>query len=168
MGDTNCDILKVPFSSDTKRLDEIHNLYSLHNINTKEYTRVTSSSKTLIDHMLTNTSDRVKSHGVIHMGISDHSMSYVIWKSTHESSSRTINFRKLTGIDLDSFSEDLSKQPWHEILESESIDKALDKWEHLLMMVVNKSMPLRSKRVRSKKSPWMNSDIIKLIRERDM
>ena len=111
MGDTNCDILKVPLSAETKRLDEIHSLYSLQHINTTEYTRVTSSSMTLIDHMLTNSPERVKTQGVIHVGISDHSMSYMIWKSKHEGNSRMINFRKLSGIDLDLFIGELSKQP---------------------------------------------------------
>ena len=35
------------------------------------------------------------------------------------------------------------------------------------MNVVNHHMPIRSKKIRNKKSLWMNSDIFKLIRERD-
>ena len=40
-------------------------------------------------------------------------------------------------------------------------------WEKLLLEVVNSHMPSRQKRVKNKPSPWMTSDIIKIIKERD-
>ena len=52
----------------------------MQQINTNEYTRITNESATLVDHMVTNCPDKVKSSGVIHNGLSDHSMSYLVGK----------------------------------------------------------------------------------------
>ena len=35
------------------------------------------------DHMLTKSLNMIRSHGVIHTGVSDHSLSYLIWKANH-------------------------------------------------------------------------------------
>ena len=46
-------------------------------------TRITSSTRTLINQILTNKLDIITNHGVLHVGISDHSLIYAIYK--HES-----------------------------------------------------------------------------------
>ena len=43
-----------------------------------EATRITSNTKTLIDHVSTNKPDRVSSSGIIHYGISDHGAVYLV------------------------------------------------------------------------------------------
>ena len=103
---------------------------------------------TLIDHMLTNSTEKINKHGVIHVGMSDHSLSYLIWKSKNENSSRLINYRKLSGINIESYLEDLGNQPWHEILDCTCVSEAVKKWESFLMNVVNLHMPIRSKKIR--------------------
>ena len=40
-------------------------------------TRITSTTASLLDIIATNTPDKVKESGVIHLGISDHSLVYV-------------------------------------------------------------------------------------------
>lgn len=167
MSDTNCDLLNVPLSANSKRLNEIHNVYSLEQINTEIPTRITSDSSTLIDHTLTNKKEKVFSHGVIHLGISDHSLSYIIWKSKHSGNPQTVNFRKKSGIDLNSYFESLKNQPWFEVLDIDDIDLAISKWESLFMNVVNRYMPVKKKRMKIRKSPWMNSDIFNLIKKRN-
>ena len=76
-GDVNCDLLAKPLSSTSKKYMEINNIYSLVQVNINEATRITNTSGTLIDHLLTNSSQNVKSHGVIHNGMSDHSVSFL-------------------------------------------------------------------------------------------
>ena len=78
MGDVNCDIRKSFKSNVIKRFEEVNTLYSMQQINTTQYTRVTHKTRSLIDHMLTNAIDMVKSHGVISIGLSDHNLCYVI------------------------------------------------------------------------------------------
>ena len=42
----------------------------------KEPTRITCSTSTMLDHILTNSSERVSEKGVIDVGISDHQLIY--------------------------------------------------------------------------------------------
>ena len=95
MGDINCDLMSRPVSSETRKYNNLNNIYSLQQVNTSECTRVTVDSSTLVDHMLTNSIDKVKSFGVIHNGLSDHSMSFLIWKSQHTPfNGKFVTFRK--------------------------------------------------------------------------
>ena len=97
MGDTNCDIMKKPFEGSTKTYNQINNIYCLKHVNDSLHTRVTNRSRTLVDHMLTNYPDKVKSHGIILNGMSDHYISYLAWVSKQpcENTSETyVTYRK--------------------------------------------------------------------------
>ena len=111
MGDINLDIRKEEDDYITKRYKQLNDIYSLQFINTSECTRITHESASLIDHMLTNSCEMIKSSGVIHNGVSDHSMSYLIWKA-HQAQSGVnyVTFRKSKGVDTDAFRSDLSQQ----------------------------------------------------------
>ena len=170
MGDINIDISKNLLTGEKKKYYEINNIHGMHQINMNECTRITNDTSTLLDHMVTDCLDKVNSSGVIHNGLSDHSMSYLVWK-THknlpDSHAKYVTFRKSKGIDIQSFIAELELQTWTDIKSYESIDQALLKFEELLMTVVNQYMPLKTKRVRKKHSPWLNEFIYKLIKERD-
>ena len=168
MGDLNCDLMKHSPSSDTKRLNRINELYSLTQLNTTKFTRVCQNSESLIDHMICNSKEMIKSHGVLCTGISDHYLCYVIWKSNHEHKTpRIITYRKLNSLNRDSYLEDLTSQNWQLVYDCTCLDDAVEVWQDLLLEVVNRHMPCRQKRVKSKPSPWMNSDVMKMIKKRD-
>ena len=66
--------------------------------------------------MSTNSIEMIKSHGVIHNGVSDHSMSYLIWKAHQvHSGVNYVMYRKSKGVDIDTFKAELSKQNWVEV-----------------------------------------------------
>ena len=48
----------------------------------KEHTRVTSTSKSIIDHILCNVSEKVCQSGVISLGLSDHYLTFCTRKTT--------------------------------------------------------------------------------------
>ena len=58
---------------------DIADLYNLSQL-INEPTRITASSATLIDHIFTNSLDRVVCSGVSHISISDHSLIYAFRK----------------------------------------------------------------------------------------
>ena len=118
--------------------------------------------------MLTDYPDKVKSFGVIQNGMSDHYISYLVWKCKHTSQSETfVSFRKSRNVDLEAFRSDLRNQNWKKVKEFSDINDAVSEWEKLLLEVVNKHMPLKTRRVRKKPSPWMNSEILTLMKQRD-
>ena len=54
-----------------------------------EPTRVTPTSATVIDLILTNRSENISESGVIHLGVSDHSLVYLVRKFTPPKSRKT-------------------------------------------------------------------------------
>ena len=81
LGDLNCDMLKKEAlqNTSTKKLNSLHELYQLFQL-IEEPTRITMKSSSLIDHVVTNTPEKISHSGVIHTGISDHSIIFAIRK----------------------------------------------------------------------------------------
>ena len=72
----------------------INNIYYLVQVKTNEATGITNVSATLIDHLFTNKSQNVKSYGLIHNGMSDHSiMLFTFGLANVSSHPRLNNFR---------------------------------------------------------------------------
>ena len=65
--------------STTKKLQEIMELYQLTQL-IDSPTRITNSSQSLLDVFITSTPEKIISSGVVHLGISDHSLIYAIRK----------------------------------------------------------------------------------------
>ena len=81
LGDLNCDTLKAHDESNTptKRIKSLYELYQLSQL-IDETTRTTMTTSSLIDHIVTNTPENISDSGVIHTGISDHSLIFAIRK----------------------------------------------------------------------------------------
>ena len=73
LGDLNCDLGSPDLESNSRSLIGITELYGLHQL-ISEPTRITETSSTMIDHIFTNTPDKIVCSGVSHVGISDHSL----------------------------------------------------------------------------------------------
>ena len=70
LGDTNCDMLDST-NNDTKHLMKLLTKFNLVQL-IKSPTRTTATTKTVIDHIITNRSESVSKSGVLSCGISDH------------------------------------------------------------------------------------------------
>ena len=75
--------------SSAPRRRRICRLYQIDQLIT-EPTRVTPTSTTVIDLILTNRSENISESGVIHLGISDHSLVYLVRKFTPPKSRKTV------------------------------------------------------------------------------
>ena len=169
MGDTNFDIYRKPALSHTKKYDQLNKMYGFHYVNTTKCTRITSETASLIDHMLTNYLDNIKRSGVLEVSMGDHFMNYMVWKSHNVTAHchNNVTFRKSNGTDWYSFREDLWKVNWNDIETCDDLDDAVEKWENIVVNVIDKHMPWRTKRMRKTYSPWLNESIHKLIKQRD-
>ena len=66
------------------------------------------------------------------------------------------------------FVNDLLKVPWSLIETFDDVNDMWSTWKHLFMDVVNNHASIKKKRRRQKHNiPWMNTQIINLIRDRD-
>ena len=79
VGDLNCDVNKLAPDSQTHKLQTLCSLYQLTQV-INEPTRITETTSTLIDLILTNKPEYISTGGVLHLGISDHSLVYAVRK----------------------------------------------------------------------------------------
>ena len=100
LGGLNCDLSSRPLYQQSENLLQMINLYHLYQL-IKEPTRITSTSKTLIDLVITNKPGNYLRSGVIHSGISDHSMVYACRKiSTSNNMHKFDTTRSLKNYDI--------------------------------------------------------------------
>ena len=115
LGDLNWDWNKSPLDSHTHRLKSLCTLYQLRQI-INEPTRVTKSSATQIDLILLNNPESISNFGVIELGISDHSLIYVVKKLVPSKGQRKCSeIRNFKNFNERLFLAVLSAIPWEYI-----------------------------------------------------
>ena len=169
LGDLNINLL-AQNASICKKLQEIMELYQLTQI-INDPTRITESSRSLLDVCITSTPEKIISSGVIHLGISDHSLIYAIRKLNCIPKTRaqtSVEYRNFKNFNAESFLSDLYILPWTEIDNKENVDAMWECWKSLFVQVLDKHAPLKTRRVRKRGSvPWINKDVRKKLFERD-
>ena len=169
MDDVNCNLASCTFDTNTNLRTTIANVYCLHQF-IREPTRITSSSSTLIDLIFTNCPDKLVCSGVFHVGISDPTLVYVYRKLCIDRSGsghKTVSYRKLKNFRSESFRNDIASQSWDDLLMFEDRNDMWLALKILLLSVVDKHAPIRTKRVRSSKCPWVTPQLKKYMYERD-
>ena len=131
-------------------------------------TRVTMNSRTLIDHMYTTCGDNHVLSGVVKTHVSDHFLTFSIVNCNDVNEPpNTIRSRSFKNFKEDAFVNDLIQLPFVDIQRESDVDEAWGKWYDLLMSVINKHAPYKTKRVRKKQCPWITGDIIAFMHTRD-
>ena len=170
LGDLNCDLLKSISDQPTTKLKSIFEMYQLTQL-IDEATRITMTSNTLIDHFITNTQEKICKSGVIHTGISDHSMIYAIRKiniTIHKNVENISEIRNMKNFNGQNFLNDLLQQPWKNIyFFADNPNGMWDIWEELFLQILDKHAPLQKKNIKSKSTPWITSNIKNMISTRD-
>ena len=106
--------------------------------------------------------------GVIHVSISDHSLVYMIRKAHYiRGGPRTIDARTMKNFNRELFLSDLELNHWDSIYCSQDPNEMFDVWKKMLMKTINKHAPLRFRRIRNRKSPWITKDLRRQIFNRD-
>ena len=164
MGDFNCNMLsKYALSSKIKDLCSSLSLKQL----IMEPTRVTINSSTLIDLIMTNSSCVSKS-GIIHLGISDHSLTYVIRKFNRpKGKPKTIKVRSYKNFQTEHFLKDLRNLDWSYFNHYHDLDEACKKFNENIKSVAKKHAPFVTQRISGRVEAWVTEDLIIAIRERD-
>ena len=164
----NCDYFKNPPDSHTQKLQFFSSIYQLQQL-ISEPTHVTDMSATLIDIIFTNESHNISKSGVIHIGVSDHSLIYAVRKFIPNKCGpiKKRGFRNLKDFVKEDFIYDLLNIPWEMVETINDPNLAWRVWETNFNEVLNRHAPLRHQRVRQSSIPWLNSNIKNLMRKRD-
>lgn len=127
-------------------------------------TRVTTTSESLIDLVLTNNKRRVLKHGVVDAQISDHSLIYTFLQTYR---SRKVCFRTLKNFDAKKLIDDLNKVPFHIMEIFDDTDDKLHIFESLYNEVLNEHAPIKSVHIHGNQVPFMNDQWRKAICHRN-
>ena len=129
------------------------------------------TSATLIDHFITNKPEQICKSGVIHTGVSDHSLIFAIMKiniPTRKNVENTFEIRNMKNFNEHKFLSDLSKQSWEYVyFFADNPNTMWDIWKELFIEILNKHAPLQKKKIKSKSIPWITSNIKRMINTRD-
>jgi len=165
-GDFNIDLIK--FESHQSTSDYLDMLYSYFCFPViTQPTRVTEHSRTLIDHIYTNSLDKNIATGILVSDLSDHFPIFMtlhdILPSQRQRSKLKRNFKKL---DKEKFIKDLNDVEWRL---NDNVNESFDNFLNDLSSLIDKHVPLERISRRQQKlsqKPWLTSGILKSIKHK--
>ena len=171
LGDININLLTkenhVP--NGIRRYREFCSTHGLKQIITSP-TRVTENSSTLLDHILTNSIEKVSQYGVIDLSISDHQLIYCTRKTTHIKypQHKYIKVRSLKNYTVEHFCKLLKNIHFPRYsMEYNDINEAYTDIIEKVMSVINQIAPLKEIRIKGNTQQWFDEEIMEEIRIRD-
>ena len=158
---------RTPGTKEKKDLLKFMNVFDLTQLNT-DATRVTETTRTLLDVILVNNDHRITDFGVVSVPLSDHYLVHCVLKSgITKVQPKTIEYRSYKNFDVNSFVADLHNVPWHIIENEKDINDAVFSWNTLFTEVAHLHAPVKRCRVKGAPIPWMNNKINELMKDRD-
>jgi exonuclease III len=176
LGDLNYDYKFDETLSDNP-IHLMENLFGMKQI-IQSPTRVTTTSSTLIDIILTSCPERHAYTGVQDISLSDHFMTYTILDISHKKREhREVCYRNYTKFDDEKCKNeftDLFSKVDHIFLDKldteineTDIDECWEIWKCNFLQISDKHAPFTIKRMKNRSNPWITHDIIKLIYQRE-
>lgn len=168
MGDFNINYLDHAYNS--HRLAKALNNMALSQV-ISSVTR--PKSGTCLDHCYTSHPAFIANTSVLNIGLADHlpliiQRKYAKQRTGCESEHTTISYRQTKNLNLDELLRSLERIPWDTAFIFEDIDDILNALESMLNEVLDQHLPWKNRRVkRQNQPPWMNDEIMELMRERD-
>ena len=153
------------YNANTQALLNIIDIYDLKQLIT-EPTRITPLSSTLIYVIFTNLPDNTTCSGVSHIGISDHSLIYIYHKISSPSvikGTSSITYRPFKNFNRNSFRSEILDQPWDDLKGVHNTNEMWLTLKTLFLEVSDVHAPLRSKCLHGFKSPWITTELKKMM-----
>ena len=175
-GDTNSDISLLDSSPDINssayhaaiHITAIFDTFCLQQL-IEEPTRVTFNTANLIDHIAVSSTENIPESGVLRVAFSDHYAVYYKRKfiCSIKRQRKTMTSRKMENFNSDKLLLNLRQIDWGQIVTSSDNVNSLEKWTHLLSLIIEKHAPLRTMSVSDKVTPWLTTELEELTRSRD-
>ena len=168
MGDFNCDMLNTDDYSNNWVTD-MCTLFHLNQLILNP-TRITPSSCTLIDLILTSVSEFHQNTKVIPVTLSDHYLIYTTITNFRRKQiiNNVIKCRSFSKFDNISFLRSIDKfLSSYNISSYGSVETAWEKWKINFINICDKHAPLRMFRVKQNCKPWVNNEVVTLMKRRD-
>ena len=154
-------------ANDTSHLLKIINTFNLKQV-ISDYTRITATTKTCIDHFITNRPVCVLDSGVLPCGISDHDAFFMVKNMRAPKLKlppQSLSVRNYKKFDTQAFRNDIENLPFDQIKNvSQDANEMLLIWKSFFIDTLNKHAPVTKITAQNNRLP---SDLKKLLRQRD-
>ena len=164
VGDFNLDLYKHDFSKKVDYLAKNSNFMQLIN----EPTRITQTTKTILDLAFVSRPEMVTASGVHHLGLSDHSLIYVVRKCKKikhpPKISKSRSYKNFNDVN---FINSLKDKNFDKVTSYSDVDTAWSVWSDMFNEVCNDHAPIREKRIKSYLPEWVTSDFLRLTKDKE-
>ena len=165
-GDFNIDLQKP-----SKRWTQIYESFGLCQL-IDTPTRVTSSSKTLIDHIYVSTRQNILEVCCPHSGCSDHFPVCFTWlrqgAKIPKPGHKLVTYRSFAKFNEDAFLLDLAHSSISNVYQFSDPEQAIEFWHKTFLDIYNKHAPFKTKRVKhTREPPWLDKEIKEAINKRN-
>ena len=171
LGDINinllCDKQKIPMG--IKKYREFCALQGLTQI-IENATRVTETSSSLLDHILTNSKEeKISQSGILDIGISDHQLIFCTRKTLRPKTGEKtfIKIRYLKNYSKDKLLEDLSSCDFPNYSTFADVNEAYSDFVEKMSDVVNKIAPMKEICIKNNTAEWVDEEVLEGIKTRD-
>ena len=132
-------------------------------------TRITESTATLIDHVLTNSPHKIIQSDVIEMSLSDHELIYCTRKTTKlkPNNHNELNIRTMKKYTAKKFIELLNKIDFPNYQTFACVNKAYLDFITKLFTAIDTLCPSKKTRINGNTKAWFDSEVISIINKRD-
>ena len=167
LGDLNYDY-SIDLSISNNPVYYLENLYSLKQLIEKP-TRVTQSTKTIIDVILSSLSERHSVSDVAEIALSDHFLLYTcIDIEMEKKNHKTVRYREYKNFNESNWLNELRiSTVFKDITTNVDLLNAWQLWKIEFNRICNEHAPIKEVRVKQRCNPWISSEIIKLMYQRD-
>ena len=155
-------------TAQSRKYKEFCSFFSLSQL-IQSTTRITINSSTLLDHVLTNTPEKITHKGTHDTSISDHQIIFCTRKSQKYKPNchNYIQFRSFRNYTVDNFENILRSQQFPNYSEFDNVDVAYSDFISKLTNAINTSAPCRQKRAKAKTEEWFDGEIAEAISVRN-
>ena len=166
LGDLNCDMLS-PTKPECRIISELCSLLNLIQLISKP-TRVTETTRPLIDVILTSNNSLIKQNNVLQTTISNQFLaSCKLTLKRPKSVPLTITTRSFKNFNTDAFCKDNLETPWDTISIFDHIDDQISSFNDPLPDILDQHAPIKSSKAKHKKSHVITAEIRELTSKRD-
>ena len=145
----------------------IENLYNLHQLVTSP-TRVTPTSSTTLDLILTSIPDDHVSTSVLKIALSDHYLVYSEMKFRKpDQKHKSIRFRNYKQFSPELFLNDLDLELKQNFSINDNLEITWDSFKNSFLKISNRHAPINIRRLKNRCNPWITKDIVSLMYTRD-
>ena len=167
LGDFNINI-KTNSSNSSKRYKEFCSMHGLKQL-IDSPTRITEKTSSLLDHILTNSHDKVSQFGVVNAGLSDHQIIYCTRKVTKQKfkEHKDITIRSLKNYSQEALVNSLTEQNFPNYSQFEDMDLAYQDFVSKTITIIDNLAPEKKVCVRGASQDWFDNEVHESISDRD-